>query len=220
MPRTLLPLASRRGEKTPRPNCPGNTAMIPPPTPLFAGMPTLKIQPPEIVVHAAGAHHAQHLLDITRLQRDDPSDRIHPVVGQTSADHRQIPSRHQDGALPKIQIDHLLGRAIEDPVTEQEVRDRPIAVAGVAFGAIHRLVDLHRPAGVCRKASRIRCIGGASGLLSIRPVVAMAPALIIGFMGRPVPGSRLMELKASPEGSTPTLLSTWSSPRSSSARPR
>ncbi len=100
------------------------------------------------VVHPAGAHDAQHLFDITRLQCHDPGDRIHPVVGQTSADHRQISSRHQDGALPKIQVDHLLGRAIEDPVAEQEVRDRPIAVAGVAFGAIDRLVDLHRPAGV------------------------------------------------------------------------
>jgi hypothetical protein len=30
------------------------------------------------------------------------------------------------------------------------------------------------------------------------PATAMAPALIIGFSGRPVPGSRLMELKASP----------------------
>lgn len=36
----------------------------------------------------------------------------------------------------------------------------------------------------------------------------MAPALIMGFRGRPVPGSRLMELKASPVGSVPTLLRT------------
>jgi len=49
--------------------------------------------------------------------------------------------------------------------------------------------------------------------------VAMAPALIIGFIGRPVPGSRLMELKASPEGSTPTACRTRASPRSSSATP-
>ena len=39
-PRTLLPRASRRGEKTPMPSCPGSTASTPPATPLFAGMPT------------------------------------------------------------------------------------------------------------------------------------------------------------------------------------
>jgi hypothetical protein len=47
MPRTLLPFASNGGENTPSPNCPGSTAMMPPPTPLLAGMPTLKTQPPE-----------------------------------------------------------------------------------------------------------------------------------------------------------------------------
>ncbi len=45
------------------------------------------------------------------------------------------------------------------------------------------------------------------------------PALIIGFSGRPVPGSRLIELKASPEGSTPTARPTRSAPASSSAMP-
>ena len=40
MPRKLLPWESKGGEKTPMPNCPGSTAMMPPPTPLFAGNPT------------------------------------------------------------------------------------------------------------------------------------------------------------------------------------
>ena len=42
--------------------------------------------------------------------------------------------------------------------------------------------------------------------------VAIAPALIMGLRGLPVPGSRLMELKASPDGSTSTLRSTFSMP--------
>lgn len=41
-----------------------------------------------------------------------------------------------------------------------------------------------------------------------RLVIAIAPTLIIGFKERPLSGSRLMELNASPEGWTPTLLST------------
>ena len=35
-------------------------------------------------------------------------------------------------------------------------------------------------------------------------LTAIAPALIIGLSGRPVVGWRLIELNASPDGSTPT----------------
>jgi len=41
MPRTLLPRGSSKGENTPMPSCPGSTAMMPPETPLLAGMPML-----------------------------------------------------------------------------------------------------------------------------------------------------------------------------------
>ena len=47
----------------------------------------------------------------------------------------------------------------------------------------------------------------------------MAPELIIGFSGRPVPGSRLMLLKDSPEGCTPTACSMREMPWSSNAAP-
>lgn len=59
--------------------------------------------------------------------------------------------------------------------------------------------------------------GGVSPWIS--EATAIAPALIIGFSGRPVPGSRLMLLKASPEGSTPTACSTRAGPLCSSAAP-
>ena len=39
-------------------------------------------------------------------------------------------------------------------------------------------------------------------------LVTIAPALIIGFSGRPVSGSRLIALNGSPLGSTPTCLMT------------
>ena len=39
--RTLLPAASTGGEITAMPNLPGETAMMPPPTPLLAGRPVL-----------------------------------------------------------------------------------------------------------------------------------------------------------------------------------
>ena len=49
------------------------------------------------------------------------------------------------------------------------------------------------------------------------PAVAIAPALIIGLRGRPVVGSRLIALNASPLGSTPTFSITASTPMSCSA---
>src|SRR6185369_8676673 len=45
--RTLFPAASSGGENAAMPNLPGDTAMIPPPTPLLAGRPTLYSQMPE-----------------------------------------------------------------------------------------------------------------------------------------------------------------------------
>jgi hypothetical protein len=50
-------------------------------------------------------------------------------------------------------------------------------------------------------------------------VAAIAPALIMGFSGRPVSGARLIELNASPVGSTPIVESTASCRTSSSASP-
>jgi hypothetical protein len=47
----------------------------------------------------------------------------------------------------------------------------------------------------------------------------MAPALIMGLSAHCVSGAKLIELNASPVGSTPIVFSTASRPRSSSARP-
>lgn len=46
-PLTLFPFASRRGENTATPIWPGRTPRTPPPTPLLAGRPTVKIHSPE-----------------------------------------------------------------------------------------------------------------------------------------------------------------------------
>ena len=51
-------------------------------------------------------------------------------------------------------------------------------------------------------------------------VIVIAPELIIGLCGRLVPCCRLMALKASPLGSTPTCLATFAWPKASSAMPK
>jgi hypothetical protein len=47
-PLTLFPAPSSSGENVPRPPLPGETAMIPPPIPLFPGTPTSNSQSPEV----------------------------------------------------------------------------------------------------------------------------------------------------------------------------
>lgn len=65
----------------------------------------------------------------------------------------------------------------------------------------------------------MRCIFCFVDFPSTKLVVVMAPALIMGLSGRPVLGSRLMELKASPVGSIHTLPVTAVRPLSSKAMP-
>ncbi len=74
-----------------------------------------------------------------------------------------------------------------------------VAVAGAALsdeGLL--LIPRSRPA----QAEYIERIC-ALRLPGTSEVAVMAPALIIGLRGRPVCGSRLIELNASPVGSTP-----------------
>ena len=75
-------------------------------------------------------------------------------------------------------------------------------LAGAHYGAqaIPRpwLQRLHRGDDIAALADALFRIRGL-----VSDEAAMAPALIIGFSGRPVPGSRLIELNASPVGSTP-----------------
>src|SRR5262249_24335022 len=57
--RTLLPASSRGGETTAIPNFPGDTAMSPPPTPLFPGNPVAYNHLPESSYRPAVAITAQ-----------------------------------------------------------------------------------------------------------------------------------------------------------------
>jgi len=77
-----------------------------------------------------------------------------------------------------------------------------------------RRIPLISATGSCRMGRRIaQVVGDRLGrtLLELggnNAVIVMAPELIIGLCGRLVPCCRLMALKASPLGSTPTCLAT------------
>jgi hypothetical protein len=97
---------------------------------------------------------------------------------------------------------------LEDVKIPQHVANRAIAVTSLALGAENRFVHPHLATRVSGEHLE-NALNLASGVRpSINPVEAIAPALIIGLRGRPVSGSRLIELNASPVGSTPTFSAT------------
>jgi hypothetical protein len=67
--------------------------------------------------------------------------------------------------------------------------------------------------------ARMRLSLSASERPATKEVAAMVPVLIMGLSGQLVSGAKLIELNASPVGSTPMVFSTASRPRSLSARP-
>ncbi len=98
--------------------------------------------------------------------------------------------------------------------------DRPVPMAGGTLGLEDLGVDDERSSGgegvpLEDTASR----AGSPALAGTIDAAAIAPALTIGLSGVPLPGASVMELKASPVGSTPIRARTAASPRSSRISP-
>ena len=172
-----------------------------------------------VVIHAARSHDTEETAGVVGLENAPLGEGIDSAVGQGRRHHGQIPGGDGHRTLLEIEVERLLGVAGEDGKIAQEMRDGAVAVAGVALGNIDRLIhidivprefgeELKEPFAARRRGCPRHEAGGRD-----------APALIIGFNGRPVCGSRLIELKASPEGSTPTRERTCLSPATSSASP-
>ena len=99
----------------------------------------------------------------------------------------------------------LVDIAADHAGIEFEEGDGAIAMAGGTFGSIYRLVHRQVAPGEAWKVSRMRSQRSAWFAPLISAVEAMAPALTIGLNGRLLRSSKAIELKASPEGSTPIL---------------
>ena len=114
-------------------------------------------------------------------------DRVDAAVGQRRRDQRQVAAVDQHRALAEVQVEHRLGRIAEDLVVAQHVADGAIAMAGAALRFEHRLVERERATGIGRQgADHPRRAAPAALSPRTSEAMAMAPALIIGFSGRPV----------------------------------
>ena len=103
------------------------------------------------IVHAAGRHHAQHVLHVLPTQRDLPGHRIDPAIRQRRRHDPQVPTCHGHRALLEVKIHRLHRVALEHVVVPQHVPDRPVPVSRFALGPVHRFVEFQRSARVARK---------------------------------------------------------------------
>ena len=115
------------------------------------------------VVHAAGGHHGQDVVDAVRGDRLLPGDRVHAVVGQGRAHQGQVAAGDADRALLEVRLQDLGGLFVDDAEVAQHPADGAVAVAGLAFGPVHVHVDIELPAGAGRTGRP-----GSAGCVSAR----------------------------------------------------
>ena len=108
----------------------------------LGGQPDLELPAAGIVVHAAGVHDAEHRADMLGWDRALAGERIDAAIPERRAHQCQIARCHQHRTLPEVDFKHFVDAALDDPVVVQQVGDGAVAVAGQAFGAMHRLVHV------------------------------------------------------------------------------
>ena len=172
-----------------------------------------------IVVHPAGRHDGEDLVDVLDPDHAIARHRVDAAGRERRADHAEVAAVDLDRALAEVEVEIRLRIVLDDLEIAQHVADRAVAVPRVALGPVDRLGELEPPAGVHREQRE-----------DARPPVfeRVAPherrrrdrARVDHRIARAAGlDSRLISLNASPVGSTPIRSRTAALPQSSSARP-
>ncbi len=171
------------------PNSAGLAAISPPATPLLAGRPTRSSHSPEKsyipqVAMMLSAH------SVTPSPTTSIAGHgIHAAVGERRGHHREVRRRDGDRALAAVHVDRLLDVRAQRPRARHQVGERTVAARR------SRARTRRRPRRPSARARRTPT--GTAGSASKRSsgsaprtsdVVSSAPALTIGFGGRPVLG--------------------------------
>ena len=163
---TLLPASSSGGETTAMPNLPGDTAMMPPPTPLLAGRPVWYSHFPESSYSPAVDITARTLGTFAASMTCLPVTGILAARCQRRRHRGEILRVDADRALTGVEIDRLLPVALDVAVGEHERADRLVALVGVGLGLVDVLQHAQLSSrGVVVEADdlrphRIRCRSG------------------------------------------------------------
>ena len=206
-PRTLLPCASRRGLNAATPNCDGRHREQPAADAALRGQPDAQQPLAREVVHAAARHDRQHIARDALLD-----DAVTAWSGSRRRTRASPPSRRGRAPSPAAST----GGSTTRPTMSTGPVDHAVASAAGARarGCGRRWptptrTPTRRPTASAPRTPRAsrRCARSARRRRrpSMSAVVAIAPALTIGFAGRPVPSSRLIALNGSPLGSAPTF---------------
>ena len=100
------------------------------------------------VVHSAGSHDAQHVLDMLAVDRPHPCHRIDSLVGERGPHEGQIRTGDRDGALTEIGVYNIVRLLDQDVKVTKKVPDGAVAVTRAMLRLVHVAVDLHRMPGV------------------------------------------------------------------------
>jgi hypothetical protein len=79
---------------------------------------------PSVAVHAAAVHDGEHIKD--EFGRHG-GNRVHAPIGQGRRHNREIPAIHEQRALLEINIEDVLGVALEHVAAAHQISDGPIA---------------------------------------------------------------------------------------------
>jgi hypothetical protein len=115
-------------------------------------------------------------------------DGVDAVVRERRRHDGQVAAGDQDGALAEVQVQARFDGVADDVEVAEQVRDRAVAMAGRALRFVDLLVDFQRAPGERPKQSSMTWSAPRPSVSLTRLLTAMAPALIIGLSGRPVPG--------------------------------
>ena len=127
------------------PSLPGTTAMMPPLTPLLAGMPIRYAHWTGEVVHAARVHNAQDVPDVAEGKSPLSSRRVHAAVCQRGCHDRQVLAGDVHRTWPQVEGEGRLDVPREHAVATHEIGRGPVAVRRTNLGFEGVLVRLQAP---------------------------------------------------------------------------
>ena len=126
----------------PMPKRPGMTAMMPPLTPLFAGMTDVVEPATGIVVHPAGGHDTRAPpLTSSAGNGTLARYRMHAVVRQRRRHEGEIAAGHAYRALSEIVLERRHWIAVENAEILEQPCDGAVSESRVAFRSIDGFVD-------------------------------------------------------------------------------
>jgi hypothetical protein len=102
------------------------------------------------IVHPAGVHHRQHVLNVVARYRLDPGDRIDAVVGKRRCHHCQVAAGNTHRALPEIDVENRLRRRLDHAGVQHHVGDCAVAMSRCLLRSEDVLVDEQAAAGEAR----------------------------------------------------------------------